>query len=474
MKRILSLSLTVLIVLLSLIVPVSAAIKESAAVGDIVYMRYTDKEPNMDPGIIDDSWGEKLITVTSKTKNSGIYVNTWEYSNPTPEMNTYCDIYCQFDNENRCCAFVTNDPTPLGSEGGDSVCLILEANNPSLTYICKTDPETGDRHTYITAGAHLSGDDYTLEDYGENEEREVTWVEKRGVITIKYNVPFSHLSLKESDLENGVVVNFCFMRNILSNPDHFHSGDGQMYWGKYFTLLTGEPYYCRDNKNAKGPNSFIIKKTNSKQLLTEKLMTEAEYNKYMGVSVTPSTPVHDPKKSDEKPSSWAETEVNAAIKAGLVPVDLQKNYTKGITRQDLSKMLSLLIDITYGKTPMKNDAKFTDTTDPSVLKAANLGIINGYKQNDGSYAFKPANTLKRSEMSAIINRVAKLCGKTTTGFDKEVKFTDTVNHWCMSELGYPVHMGIVKGTSATMFSPENTLTVEQTIMMLYRTYTALK
>ena len=77
-------------------------------------------------------------------------------------------------------------------------------------------------------------------------------------------------------------------------------------------------------------------------------------------------------------------------------------------------------------------------------------------------------------MSAIINRVAKLCGKKVTGFDSEVKFTDTANHWCKSELGWPVHNGIVKGTSATQFSPENTLTTEQTIMMIYRTYEALK
>ena len=174
------------------------------------------------------------------------------------------------------------------------------------------------------------------------------------------------------------------------------------------------------------------------------------------------------------PSSWAAEEVNAAIAAGLVPEELQKNYTDGISRADLSKMLGVLIDKVYGQEPATSDAAFSDTTDAAVLKAANLGIINGYKQDDGTFMFKPANTLKRSEMSAIINRVAKLCGEETTGYDAEVKFEDTVSHWCNSELGYPVHMGIVKGTSETTFSPENTLTVEQTIMMVYRTFTALQ
>ncbi len=173
------------------------------------------------------------------------------------------------------------------------------------------------------------------------------------------------------------------------------------------------------------------------------------------------------------PSDWAAEEVSAAIGVGLVPKELQKNYTDGITRADLSKMLGILIDNVYGKNPAKNDAAFTDTTDAAVLKAANLGIINGYAQDDGTFMFKPDNTLKRSEMSAIINRVAKLCGEKTTGYDDEVKFADTADHWCNAELGYPVHMGIVKGTSETTFSPENTLTVEQTIMMIYRTFTKL-
>ncbi len=175
----------------------------------------------------------------------------------------------------------------------------------------------------------------------------------------------------------------------------------------------------------------------------------------------------------EQPSAWAADEVNAAISSGLVPDAVQQNYTKGISRADLSKILSKLLDMVYGKAPNSSSAKFTDTTDSDVLNAANLGIINGYKQNNGTYMFNPNNTLKRCEMAAIVNRVAKLCGITTTGYDSLVTFADTAEHWCKGELGWPVYAGIVKGTSATTFSPESTLTTEQTIMMVYRLYTKL-
>ena len=482
-RKLIALLMAVLMLAVCLTVNVGAAIKESYAVGSIVYLRYSGKEPNMKAGVIDDTWGEKLIHLTKDTKNAGLYKNTWDYDNPKPEENTYVDIWAQFDDKFIYFAFFTNDLTPLGGMGGDSVCLMMEVGNKNLTYICETDPDTGYMHTYRTIGAHLGEDDFTPEDYGENEERQLTWLEKDGGFYIKYNVPMSYFDLKEKDLEEGVAINFNFIRNILTDASHYHSGDGNIYWGKWFTKSLGQPpYYVEDSAKAKGPNTFILKKTNKEQGVFDKLMNDGEYKGFMKIEnpipiLDPVTPVisDDPAEDEpESPSSWAKEEVTKAIAEGLVPVTLRKNYTKGISRANLALILNSLLDKVYGTEAATGNARFNDTTDKNVLRAANLGIINGYDAGNGTYNFKPGNTLKRSEMSAIINRVAKLCGKTTTGFEKEVTFADTANHWCKSELGWPVHVGIVKGTSDTTFSPENTLTTEQTIMMIYRAYEALK
>ena len=102
------------------------------------------------------------------------------------------------------------------------------------------------------------------------------------------------------------------------------------------------------------------------------------------------------------------------------------------------------------------------------MYAASLGIVKGYEDGE----FKPGKTLKRSEMAVVLNRIAALLGAETNGFDAEVAFADVADHWCKAELGWPVHTGIVKGTSDTTFSPENTLTREQTIVMVYRTLNA--
>ena len=478
--KITALFLAALMLASCLTISAGAAVKEKFAVGSIVYPRYSATAPNMNEGVIDDTWGEKLIHITKNTSNAGLYANTFDYKDPKPE-DTYVDMWMVFDDTNMYFAFFTNDPTPLGSRtGGDSVCLMMEVCNTELTYICEQDPESSYLHTYHTAGAVLSEDDYTPYDFGENEERQLTWLEKDGGFYIKYNVPFEFFDIKAKDLEEGFIMNFNFMRNILSVSDHFASGDGYLYWGKWFTKFANKgSFYVIDSDRAKTPNTMVIKKSNSKQLVTDKLMSDSAYNDFMGITETAPvvTTVEEEPEEDvirESPSDWAVEEVGAAIADGLVPVPLRRNYKKGISRGELAEILSALLDKVYGADPTTADASFTDTTDANVLKAANLGIINGYKQADGTYLFKPENTLKRSEMSAIINRVAKLCGVTTTGFEAEVKFEDTASHWCNSELGWPVHMGIVKGTSATAFSPENTLTVEQTIMMVYRTFEALR
>ena len=175
-----------------------------------------------------------------------------------------------------------------------------------------------------------------------------------------------------------------------------------------------------------------------------------------------------------QPSDWAIDEVTMAIKSGLVPKELRGRFANGISRENLSKMLVCLLSSVCEKETVAGEASFTDTTDSDVLYAANLDIIKGYEQNDGTYMFKPHNTLKRAEMAVILNRVAKLCGEEVNGYNDDVTFDDTVSHWCNKELGWPVHFEIVKGTTTTTFSPESTLTVEQAITMIYRAYKILK
>ena len=179
----------------------------------------------------------------------------------------------------------------------------------------------------------------------------------------------------------------------------------------------------------------------------------------------------------DAPSPWAEPEVNAAIKAKLVPEQLQQNYTGSVSRCEVAQMFINLIEQASGKsieqilednTEVLVANYFTDTDDPAVYAASALGIINGI----GDHKFDPNGTLSRSQIAAIINRVAKVMGLETDGYTHT--FTDVSGHWVDNELGWPLNTGIINGIGNNKFNPDGQLTTEQAIAITYRALKVLQ
>ena len=199
----------------------------------------------------------------------------------------------------------------------------------------------------------------------------------------------------------------------------------------------------------------------------------------MKKSATCTVTVRASKDSENQdvPSSWATAEVATAISAGLVPEVLQKNYTKPVSRADVAQMFINLIEQSSGKSIDRlmdekgvsiNKDAFTDTSDYAVLAANALGIING----TGNSQFSPDGTFTRSQIAAIINRVARVLGVNTDGYTHS--FTDVVGHWVDTELGWPSSVGIINGVGENKFSPDTELTTEQAIAVTYRALQVLK
>ena len=176
------------------------------------------------------------------------------------------------------------------------------------------------------------------------------------------------------------------------------------------------------------------------------------------------------------PSSWAVEEVSGAIAAGLVPESLQQNYQDSTTRVAVARMFIDLLERVSGKTANRimeehgvsaQKSAFTDTEDESVLACNALGILKG----KGNGKFDPYGPLRRGELAAVLNRVAGVLGVDTTGYTHS--FEDTRGHWCDTELGWPAHMGIIKGKGNNRFDPDGTLTTQEAIAIVYRAYQKL-
>ena len=108
------------------------------------------------------------------------------------------------------------------------------------------------------------------------------------------------------------------------------------------------------------------------------------------------------------------------------------------------------------------DADSIDNTD-AVEFLTSLGVVGG--DQNGNY--NPDATLTRAEFCVMIANAL-----TGGSFDRTLfegtatPFTDVANHWGEAYIAYCYSVGVIAGTSATTFSPDNTLTAAQASAIL--------
>jgi len=101
------------------------------------------------------------------------------------------------------------------------------------------------------------------------------------------------------------------------------------------------------------------------------------------------------------PSNWAVSEVESARENNLVPVNLLNDYQTQITREEFSEMAVMLYEALSGEIARNQfQNPFTDTSNPEVLKAYDLGIVKGF----GDGTFRPDRTITREEIAALLFR----------------------------------------------------------------------
>ena len=182
--------------------------------------------------------------------------------------------------------------------------------------------------------------------------------------------------------------------------------------------------------------------------------------------------------TESTPSDWAKDEIQQAKQEGLVP-EISGNpfYTTPITRIQFAELVVNMVEKILDKEiTAAPDTTFTDTTNQSVLKAYESGIVNGV----GEDKFEPNNTTNRQEIASMLYRamdyIAVNQGSHLVDIDVNLDaYTDgsTVSDWAKISVGYLASEGIMKGTSDTELSPMESCTVEQSILLIYRIYKQL-
>lgn len=177
-------------------------------------------------------------------------------------------------------------------------------------------------------------------------------------------------------------------------------------------------------------------------------------------------------------STWAGKEVNEAIELGLIPDDMQGDYTENITRAEFCRLTVVLLENIYGTTIedilsqrglIAEKTVFTDTQDADTLAANALGIVYG----DGKGMFNPDGEIKRGEAAAMLMRTAFLTGEYPAlphVFDDAAWFPAWARESAYAAYAY----GIMVGDTMNRFHPISFYTRQETYVTILRLYHTIR
>jgi hypothetical protein len=175
----------------------------------------------------------------------------------------------------------------------------------------------------------------------------------------------------------------------------------------------------------------------------------------------------------ENASSWAKTELDKAAGYGLITDRIKGNMSGKVTREEFAEIAVKLYEKYTGKTAVPGNASFTDTTNPEILKAADLGLVTGV----GNNKYAPNDLVTREQMATILLRALKVINPgadfSTAGVPKFLD-DDQVESWARDGVYYCYRAKIVTGVGKVdgvdHFDPDGSATREMAVIVCTRAY----
>lgn len=178
---------------------------------------------------------------------------------------------------------------------------------------------------------------------------------------------------------------------------------------------------------------------------------------------------------DADVSDWARAQVDSAAANGLMPDGLGDDFTAKITRAEFAALAVKLYEAMGGyENPAIENNPFSDTSDPVILRANALGIVNG----KGGGKFAPEDLVTREEAAVMLSRVyTKLGGEFPTVTATTFADDSRVSTWAKSEVAFMADKGIINGKGNNTFDPNGTTgntSIEEAMVITLRMFEKLK
>lgn len=161
-------------------------------------------------------------------------------------------------------------------------------------------------------------------------------------------------------------------------------------------------------------------------------------------------------------SAWAVPELKQAEALGLIPGILTgKDLTKPITREEFCELAVLLYEKVTGTAATQvSPNPFSDTDNPQILKAYQLGITKGISET----TFEPNTLINREQCAAMLYRAIKAIapdGDYSVAGVKDFPDQTQISAWAVEATKYMSKINIIKGDANGNFMPKATTSAQQ-------------
>lgn len=170
----------------------------------------------------------------------------------------------------------------------------------------------------------------------------------------------------------------------------------------------------------------------------------------------------------ENASEWSEIELKDASKNGFISPSIQKNMKSQMTREEFADILIRVYEKVKKIHLVTAKSPFTDSDNPSVIKAAKLGIVQGV----GWSKFNPQANVTRQEMATMLTRFLKSLNQSLNKPEISAQFLDhaDINDWALESIYQLQGFGLIEGDQNNNFLPKNNATREEGVALGQRVY----
>ena len=170
-------------------------------------------------------------------------------------------------------------------------------------------------------------------------------------------------------------------------------------------------------------------------------------------------------------SEWANEELEKADMLGLIPEVLEDaDLAQDITRAEFAAVAVKVYENLSGTAAIPAVINpFTDTKDVEILKAYNIGAVNG----TSATTYSPDDLLNREQAAAMLTRVFKKISipnwtlatdsQFTLPYEKPALFADDadISDWAKDSVYFMVANGIINGVGDNKFAPKNVTSADE-------------